>query len=143
MLNDADAAGLAEVDFGAAKGRDGVVILTTLGTGIGTALLLDGKLVPNTELGHLEIDGVNAESPGSAAAKEREALSYKQWARGCSLLRDHRLPVLPRPDHRRRRRQPEVTQFPALINIRAEMVPASWRTRRASRGRPSAAAEQV
>jgi polyphosphate glucokinase len=80
LLNDADAAGLAEVDFGAAKGRDGVVIITTLGTGIGTALFLDGKLVPNTELGHLEIDGYNAESRTSSAAKEREGLSYKEWA---------------------------------------------------------------
>lgn len=80
VLNDADAAGVAEVDFGVAKGRDGVVIVTTLGTGIGTAMFLDGKLVPNTELGHLEIDGANAESRASAAAKEREKLSYKKWA---------------------------------------------------------------
>jgi polyphosphate glucokinase len=80
VLNDADAAGLAEVDFGAAKDRDGVVIVTTLGTGIGTALFLDGKLVPNTELGHLEIDGADAETRASAAAKEREGLSYKEWA---------------------------------------------------------------
>jgi polyphosphate glucokinase len=80
VLNDADAAGLAEMDFGAAKGRSGVVIVTTLGTGIGTAMFLDGKLVPNTELGHLEIDGVDAETRASSAAKEREGLSYKQWA---------------------------------------------------------------
>ena len=80
VLNDADAAGLAEVDFGAAKGRDGVVIVTTLGTGIGSALFLDGKLVPNTELGHLEIDGFDAESRASAAAREREGLTYKEWA---------------------------------------------------------------
>lgn len=80
LLNDADAAGLAEVDFGVAKGQEGVVIVTTLGTGIGSALFLDGKLVPNTELGHLEIDGANAESRASAAAKEREGLSYKKWA---------------------------------------------------------------
>jgi polyphosphate glucokinase len=80
VLNDADAAGLAEVDFGAAKGQDGVVIITTLGTGIGTALFLDGKLVPNTELGHLEIDGYDAETRTSSAAKEREGLSYKEWA---------------------------------------------------------------
>ena len=80
VLNDADAAGLAEVDFGAAKGRDGVVIVTTLGTGIGSALFLDGKLVPNTELGHLQIDGESAEKSTSSAAKEREGLSYKEWA---------------------------------------------------------------
>lgn len=80
VLNDADAAGLAEVDFGAAKGRDGVVIVTTLGTGIGSALFLDGKLVPNTEFGHLEIDGEIAEARASSAAKEREKLSFKDWA---------------------------------------------------------------
>jgi polyphosphate glucokinase len=80
VLNDADAAGLAEMDFGAAKGRSGVVIVTTLGTGIGSAMFLDGKLIPNTELGHLEIDGVDAETRTSSAAKEREGLSFKQWA---------------------------------------------------------------
>jgi polyphosphate glucokinase len=80
VLNDADAAGLAEVDFGVAKGQGGVVIVTTLGTGIGSALFLNGTLVPNTELGHLEIDGEEAEKRASSAAKEREGLSYKQWA---------------------------------------------------------------
>lgn len=80
VLNDADAAGLAEVDFGAAKARMGTVIITTLGTGIGTAMFLDGKLVPNTELGHLEIDGHDAETRASSAAKTREGLSYKEWA---------------------------------------------------------------
>jgi polyphosphate glucokinase len=80
VLNDADAAGLAEMDFGAAKGVRGVVIVTTLGTGIGSALFLDGKLVPNTEFGHLEIDGEIAEKRASSAAKEREGLSFKQWA---------------------------------------------------------------
>ncbi|MGB8022179.1 MAG: ROK family protein [Candidatus Nanopelagicales bacterium] len=80
VLNDADAAGLAEIDFGAAKGRDGVVIVTTLGTGIGSALFLDGRLVPNTELGHLEIDGYDAETRASAAAKTRDGLSFKEWA---------------------------------------------------------------
>jgi polyphosphate glucokinase len=80
VLNDADAAGLAEVDFGVAKGQAGVVIVTTLGTGIGSALFLNGTLVPNTELGHLEVDGEEAEKRASSAAKEREGLSYKQWA---------------------------------------------------------------
>ncbi len=80
VLNDADAAGLAEVDFGAARGRAGVVIVTTLGTGIGSAMFLDGRLIPNTELGHLEIGGEDAESRASSAAKEREGLSYSEWA---------------------------------------------------------------
>jgi polyphosphate glucokinase len=81
VLNDADAAGIAEARFGAAKGVHGVVILVTFGTGIGSALLLDGKLVPNTELGHLELDGHDAEKKASSAAKDNEGLSYKQWAK--------------------------------------------------------------
>lgn len=80
LVNDADAAGVAEVQFGAAKGQDGVVLLTTLGTGIGSALILDGALVPNTEFGHLEIDGHDAESRASAKFKEDKGLSYKKWA---------------------------------------------------------------
>ncbi|HVE29591.1 MAG TPA: ROK family protein, partial [Mycobacteriales bacterium] len=81
VLNDADAAGIAEARFGAAKGVGGVVILLTFGTGIGSALLLDGQLVPNTELGHLEIDGGDAEKKASSAARDNEGLSYKQWAK--------------------------------------------------------------
>ncbi|WP_298228376.1 polyphosphate--glucose phosphotransferase [Gryllotalpicola sp.] len=81
FVNDADAAGYAEVKYGAAKGRQGVVILTTLGTGIGTAIIVDGLLVPNTELGHLEIDGYDAESRAAYSAKEREKLDWKQWAK--------------------------------------------------------------
>ena len=80
IVNDADAAGVAEVKYGAAKGVDGVVILTTLGTGIGSALLLDGKLMPNSELGHLELDGRDAEDHAAQSAKEREDLSYEEWA---------------------------------------------------------------
>jgi polyphosphate glucokinase len=81
VLNDADAAGIAEARFGAAKGVRGVVLLLTFGTGIGSALLLDGKLVPNTELGHLELEGKDAEKRASSAAKDDEGLSYKQWAK--------------------------------------------------------------
>lgn len=81
VVNDADAAGLAEVRYGAARGRRGLVIVTTLGTGIGTALLNDGALVPNTELGHLEIDGEDAEARAANSAREREDLSWEAWAR--------------------------------------------------------------
>jgi polyphosphate glucokinase len=81
FVNDADAAGVAEVRYGAAKGVDGVVILTTLGTGIGSALIYDGVLVPNTELGHLEVDGHDAEKKASYSAKERDDLSYEKWAK--------------------------------------------------------------
>lgn len=80
VLNDADAAGVAELHYGAARGVDGTVLVATLGTGIGTVVLVNGVLVPNTELGHLEIDGVDAETRASAAARERENLSWEQWA---------------------------------------------------------------
>jgi polyphosphate glucokinase len=81
VVNDADAAGVAEVHYGVAKDVPGVVILTTLGTGIGSAILLDGKLLPNSELGHLEIDGEDAEHRAAQSAKERENLSYAHWAK--------------------------------------------------------------
>jgi polyphosphate glucokinase len=81
VVNDADAAGLAEVRYGAAMGRGGLVIVTTLGTGIGSAILYDGVLVPNSELGHLEIDGVDAETIAASSAKTREDLSYEEWAK--------------------------------------------------------------
>ncbi|MEO6310489.1 MAG: polyphosphate--glucose phosphotransferase [Leifsonia sp.] len=81
FVNDADAAGYAEAQFGAAKGEPGVVILTTLGTGIGSALLNDGVLVPNTELGHIEIGGHDAESRAAYSVKDRENLSWEKWAR--------------------------------------------------------------
>jgi polyphosphate glucokinase len=80
VVNDADAAGLAEVRYGAAKGRGGLVIVTTLGTGIGSALVYDGVLVPNSELGHLEIDGHDAEKRAASSAREREDLSWEEWA---------------------------------------------------------------
>jgi len=80
-INDADAAGLAEVRYGAAKGHDGLVVVTTLGTGIGTALVYDGVLIPNTELGHLEINGRDAETEAANSARERENLSWKDWAK--------------------------------------------------------------
>jgi polyphosphate glucokinase len=80
LVNDADAAGIAEVHYGAAKGHPGLVILTTLGTGIGTAIVYRGVLIPNSELGHLEVDGHDAETRAAASVREREGLSYKQWA---------------------------------------------------------------
>jgi polyphosphate glucokinase len=80
VLNDADAAGLAEVAAGAARGKSGVVIMLTFGTGIGSALLIDGQLVPNTELGHLEIRGKEAEKRASDHAREAHDLSWDEWA---------------------------------------------------------------
>jgi polyphosphate glucokinase len=81
VLNDADAAGIAEMTFGAGKGHAGVVIVLTFGTGIGSAVFLDGALVPNTELGHLEVDGKDAESHASAHVREAENLPWDKWAK--------------------------------------------------------------
>ncbi|MFI7009038.1 polyphosphate--glucose phosphotransferase [Streptomyces sp. NPDC050145] len=81
ILNDADAAGVAEMQFGAGRGRKGTVLLLTFGTGIGSALFVDGNLVPNTELGHLELNGHDAEKHASTKAKEDHDLSWEHWAR--------------------------------------------------------------
>ena len=80
VLNDADAAGVAEMEFGAGRGQAGVTIMLTFGTGIGSAVFLDGKLVPNTELGHLELHGHDAEDRASDRAREEEDLDWPQWA---------------------------------------------------------------
>jgi polyphosphate glucokinase len=80
-LNDADAAGLAEMRYGAGRDQRGVVLMLTFGTGIGSALFIDGVLVPNTEFGHIEVDGEDGEKRASAAAREREDLSYPHWAK--------------------------------------------------------------
>jgi polyphosphate glucokinase len=126
VVNDADAAGLAEVRYGAARGRSGLVLVTTLGTGIGSALVNDGVLVPNTELGHLEIDGHVAESRASNRAREHEDLSWERWA--ARLTRYYRtLERLFSPDlfvvgggvskH--------AAKFLPLVDIDTEIVPAT------------------
>jgi polyphosphate glucokinase len=79
MANDADAAGLAEMRFGAGRGIKGTVLLLTLGTGIGSALFLDGKLLPNTELGHMEIRGKDAEARASERVREEKNLGWPEW----------------------------------------------------------------
>lgn len=80
VLNDADAAGIAEMKFGAGERRKGLVLIVTIGTGLGTALFIDGRLVPNTELGHIELRGEDAEVWASDAARERKELSWEAWA---------------------------------------------------------------
>lgn len=80
FVNDADAAGYAEAVSGAARDQQGLVIMTTLGTGIGSAFIYDGVLIPNTELGHLELGGDDAEHWAANSAREREGLSFAQWA---------------------------------------------------------------
>lgn len=128
VLNDADAAGLAEVRYGAARGRHGLVIVTTLGTGIGGALVHDGVLVPNAELGHLEIDGRNAESHAANSARQREGLSFPEWA--ARLQRYYEtLEMLFSPDlfvvGGGVSKQAE--EFLPLLDLRTEIVPAALR----------------
>ena len=130
VVNDADAAGLAEVRYGAAAGRRGLVIMTTLGTGIGSALLHDGVLVPNTELGHLEIGGHDAESRAANSVRERERLSWEAWAERLTAYY-RTLERLFSPDlfvvgggiskH--------AAEFLPLLDISTEIVPATLRNR--------------
>lgn len=79
-VNDADAAGIAEMSFGAGKDKSGVTLLLTVGTGIGSALFLDGRLVPNTEFGHINVEGKNGELYASDRTREKKDLSWKKWA---------------------------------------------------------------
>ena len=80
VINDADAAGYAEMHFGVGRNREGLVIMVTLGTGIGTALFINGHLVPNTELGHLALRGRDAETWAAESVREKKNLSWKKWA---------------------------------------------------------------
>lgn len=88
-VNDADAAGVAELAYGAGRGQQGVVIMTTFGTGIGSGLFLHGQLVPNTELGHLEIDGKDAEKEASEIVREKKGLSWAKWAKRVDRYLQH------------------------------------------------------
>ncbi|MEO3813705.1 polyphosphate--glucose phosphotransferase [Sphaerisporangium sp. B11E5] len=89
VLNDADAAGLAEARFGAGRGRRGLVLMLTFGTGIGSALIMDGLLIPNTEFGHLELDGHEAEHRASDHAREKHDLSWDKWAERVQAYLEH------------------------------------------------------
>ncbi|MFJ9392087.1 polyphosphate--glucose phosphotransferase [Nocardioides sp. NPDC101246] len=125
VVNDADAAGLAEVRYGAAQGRRGLVIMTTLGTGIGSALLYDGMLVPNTELGHLELDGHDAETRASNVARKREELSWKHWAKRLQKYYQH-LEMLFSPDLFLVGGgvSKEAAEFLPLLDLDTEIIPA-------------------
>ena len=89
VINDADAAGIAEMTHGVGRGQSGVVLMLTFGTGIGSALFLDGKLLPNTELGHLEVRGKDAEHRASAKVREDKDLNWKDWAARVQEYLDH------------------------------------------------------
>jgi polyphosphate glucokinase len=97
VVNDADAAGFAEVQFGAGRDQPGVVILLTFGTGIGSAVFVDGILVPNTEFGHLQIRGKDAEKRAAESIREEKNLSWKKWAKEISVFLDQ-MEILFSPD---------------------------------------------
>ena len=130
LVNDADAAGVAERHYGAAKGRDGLVVLTTLGTGIGTALLMDGHLVPNTEFGHLQIDGHDAESRAAESVRERDDLSWAEWAERLQVYYDH-LESLLSPDLFvvGGGVSKKADKFLPLLDLRTEIIPAQLRNK--------------
>ena len=144
LVNDADAAGYAEQQFGAAKGRNGLVVMTTLGTGIGTALINDGVLIVNAELGHLEIDGVDYETKASYAAKERDDLSWKHWAKRLQKYYGHVEALL----------SPELfvvgggvskhhEEFLPLLDLQADIIPATLRNNAGIIGAAKLAARDV
>lgn len=144
VLNDADAAGLAEVRFGAGKGVEGTVLMLTLGTGIGSALFYDGTLVPNTEFGHLELDGVIIEHRASNRVRKQQELPWEAWAERVQEALDH-IEFLLAPDllivggsvsrprrwaafaHLLRTQAPLV---PARFSNEAGIVGAAWRARK-------------
>jgi len=128
VLNDADAAALGEVAFGAGKGRMGLVLMLTFGTGIGSGLILDGKLVPNTELGHLELGGHEVEPWASGKAKEEQELGFKRWAKRVNRYLKH-LEMLFTPDMFiiGGGISKEWSKFGNLLEVKAEIVPAVLR----------------
>ena len=142
VANDADAAGYAEVAYGAATGAKGTVLVITLGTGIGSAMIYDGVLVPNFELGHLELDGHDAESRAASSIKEQEGLSYKAWAKRLQRYFSH-VEFLFSPDlfvvgggvsknHEK---------FLPLLDLKTPIVPAKLRNKAGIVGAAALAAE--
>lgn len=130
LVNDADAAGVAERHYGAAKGKKGLVILTTLGTGIGSALLIDGRLVPNTELGHLELDGHDAETRAAESVREREGIDTEEWAERLQRYYSH-VESLFSPDLFvvGGGVSKQADTFLPLLDLRTEIVPAKLRNK--------------
>ncbi len=128
VLNDADAAGLASVKFGAGKGRDGVVFFLTIGTGIGSALFMDQKLVPNTEMGHLILHKKAAELYTSDRVRKRKELSWEKWASRFQEYLD-RLEFLFSPDTiiigGGISRPKKAEQYLHFLSTRAELLTAS------------------
>lgn len=125
VLNDADAAGVAEVQFGAGKGVSGTVLVATLGTGIGSAVFVDGLLVPNTELGHLEIDGHDAETRAANSARKNEELSWEDWSKRLQRYFSH-VEALLWPDLIivGGGVSKKADKFLHLLDLRADIIPA-------------------
>lgn len=144
VVNDADAAGLAEVRYGAARGNPGLVIVTTLGTGIGSALIYRGTLVPNSELGHLELRGKDAEKVAANSVREQKGLSFEKW--GKRLTRYYRtLEKLFSPDLFvvGGGISKEATSFLPFIDVRTPIVPAELRNTAGIVGAALCAAEEL
>ncbi len=128
LLNDADAAGLAEMTHGAGRGRDGVVVVLTFGTGIGSAIFVGGRLLPNSELGHLEFRSMEAEHYAAARVRKAEGLEFEEWGRRVDEVLRH-LEALFSPDlfiigggvSRK------YGKFSAALSVRTEVVPAQLR----------------
>lgn len=145
VLNDADAAGVAEMHFGAGRDRRGTVVVLTFGTGIGSAVFTEGRLVRNTELGHLELDGHDAETRASSKVKEDRDMSWEHWARRVQKYLRH-VEMLFSPElfvigggvSRK------ATKFLHLVEgVRAEMVPAQLQNNAGIVGAAMTAAQQT
>jgi polyphosphate glucokinase len=143
VLNDADAAGLAEIHYGASRNRRGVVLMLTLGTGIGSALFLDGRLVPNTEFGHLEMHGSPAEWYAADSARKRKDLRWKEWAERLNEYLAH-LELLLSPDLfiLGGGVSQKATKFVPRLATRARVVPARLRNEAGIVGAALAAARR-
>jgi polyphosphate glucokinase len=144
IANDADAAGLAEMRFGAGHGRRGTVLVVTLGTGIGTALFVDGRLVPNTELGHIEVRGRDAEKRAAESVRVREELSWKKWAgrvdeylKTVAALVNPELVIIGGGVSKKHER------FLPLLTVSVEVVPAQLRNEAGIVGAALLAAEEM
>jgi len=127
VVNDADAAGLAEMTFGAGRAEQGVVLIVTIGTGLGTALFTGGRLLPNTELGHIEIRGLDAEARASDATRKRDTLSWEQWGERFNEYLN-RLEKLIWPDLiiLGGGVSKEFDRFRTLLTVQAQVVPAQF-----------------
>jgi polyphosphate glucokinase len=143
VLNDADAAGVAEVAFGAGKDQRGLIMMLTFGTGIGSALFLDGTLIPNTEFGHLELDGHDAETRAADRIREEDDLSWEKWAgRVQDYLRHVEMLLSPRLFIIGGGVSKKSAKFLPLLTTRAEIVPAQLLNQAGIVGAAIAAAAQ-